>query len=155
MDIAFKCPSCHQELEVDVGAAGQQIACPACGKPMTIPQADANNLKVGIAAHSSAAAKEEKHFSVPVTENPVQPLIKKALPSLEAAANGNLWFDPVELRHALDVFEALYLDHILLEESIAYPQARQRLAGLDTVGMGREMARRRVLRQAEALARAD
>ena len=76
-------------------------------------------------------------------------------PSLEAAANGNLWFDPVELRHALDVFEALYLDHILLEESIAYPQARQRLAGLDTVGMGREMTRRRVLRQAEALARAD
>ena len=61
----------------------------------------------------------------------------------------------MELRHALDVFEALYLDHILLEESIAYPQARQRLAGLDTVGMGREMARRRVLRQAEALARAD
>lgn len=75
-------------------------------------------------------------------------------PSLEAAANGNLWFDPVELRHALDVFEALYLDHILLEESIAYPEAKRRLASLDTVGMGREMARRRVLRQAEVLAKA-
>ena len=86
MDIAFKCPSCHQELEVEVGAAGQQIGCPACGKPITIPQPDANNIKVGIAAHTSAAAKEEIHFSVPVTENPVQPLIKKALPSLDAAA---------------------------------------------------------------------
>ncbi|MDP2743302.1 MAG: hemerythrin domain-containing protein, partial [Hydrogenophaga sp.] len=62
-------------------------------------------------------------------------------PSLEAATNGNLWFDPAELRHALEVFEALYLDHILLEESIAYPAARQRLAAHNTQGMGRDMAR--------------
>lgn len=86
MDIAFKCPSCHQELEVDAGAAGQQIACPACGKPLTIPALDPNNMKVGIAAHTSAAAKEEKHFQVPVTEKPVEVLIKKAAPPLEAAA---------------------------------------------------------------------
>lgn len=70
-------------------------------------------------------------------------------PSLEAATNGNLWFDPAELRHALEVFEALYLDHILLEESLAYPEARRRLAGIDTIGMGREMARRRVMAQDE------
>ena len=66
-------------------------------------------------------------------------------PSLEAATNGNLWFDTQELRHALEVFEALYLDHIVLEESIAYPAAKQRLTSLDTAGMGREMARRRAL----------
>jgi hemerythrin-like domain-containing protein len=58
-------------------------------------------------------------------------------PSLEAATSGNLWFDPIELRHALEVFEALYLDHILLEESLAYPEAKKRLVGIDTVGMGR------------------
>jgi hypothetical protein len=85
MDISFKCPNCRQDLEVDAGAAGQQILCPACGKPLAIPQLDPNNMKVGIAAHSSAAAKEEKHFSVPVTEKPVELLIKKALPPLEAA----------------------------------------------------------------------
>ena len=85
MDIAFKCPSCHQDLEVDAGAAGQQIACPACAKSITIPAADANNMKIGIAAHASAASKEEKHFSVPVTEKPVELLIKKALPPLESA----------------------------------------------------------------------
>lgn len=73
-------------------------------------------------------------------------------PSLEAAANGNLWFDTQELHHALDVFEALYLDHILLEESIAYPAAKARLAGLDTLGMGREMAKRRALKRAAAQA---
>ena len=75
-------------------------------------------------------------------------------PSLEAAANGNLWFDTQELRHALDVFEALYLDHIVLEEAIAYPEAKKRLAAYDTAGMGREMARRRTLLRPEVLARA-
>jgi len=64
-------------------------------------------------------------------------------PSLEAAAHGNQWFDTQELRHALEVFEALYLDHILLEESLAYPQAKARLAGLNMLGAGREMAKRR------------
>ena len=74
-------------------------------------------------------------------------------PSLEAATSGNLWFDTAELRHALEVFEALYLDHILLEESIAYPEAKKRLAGINTLGMGREMAQRR-LRQREAVRKA-
>ncbi len=64
-------------------------------------------------------------------------------PSLDAAANGNLWFDTQALRHALDVFEALYIDHILLEESIAYPAAKQRMEAYDAAGMGREMAQRR------------
>ena len=64
-------------------------------------------------------------------------------PSLDAAANGNLWFDTQALRHALDVFEALYIDHILLEESIAYPEAKKRLEAYDAAGMGREMAQRR------------
>ena len=75
-------------------------------------------------------------------------------PSLEAATGGNLWFDTAELRHALEVFEALYLDHILLEESIAYPEAKKRMEGLSTVGMGREMAKRRVMRTDEVQARA-
>ena len=72
-------------------------------------------------------------------------------PSLEAAAGGNLWFDTQELRHALEVFEALYLDHVLLEESIAYPEAKQRLAAYDKAGMGREMAKRRELGKRKAL----
>ena len=68
-------------------------------------------------------------------------------PSLDAAASGNQWFDPQELHHALDVFEALYLDHILLEESMAYPEARKRLAAYSAAGIGREMAQRRALKK--------
>jgi DNA-directed RNA polymerase subunit RPC12/RpoP len=86
MDIVFKCPNCRQELEVEASASGHTIACPSCDNSITIPAPDATNIKVGIAAHTSAAAKEEKHFSVPVSEKPVEMLIKKALPTLDAAA---------------------------------------------------------------------
>jgi hemerythrin-like domain-containing protein len=72
-------------------------------------------------------------------------------PAIEAATQGNFWFDIEELRHALDVFEALYTDHILLEESLAYPAARQRLAAGSTFGIGREMARRRLLVKPEVV----
>ncbi len=85
MDIVFRCTSCRQELEVEASAAGQNISCPSCGQQITIPQPDQTNLKVGIAARSSAAAKEEKHFAVPVSEMPVEKLIKKSLPTLENA----------------------------------------------------------------------
>jgi hemerythrin-like domain-containing protein len=70
-------------------------------------------------------------------------------PSLEAATHGNQWFDTAELRHALEVFEALYTDHILIEEALAYPEAKKRLQESTTVGMGREMAQRRSLRLPE------
>lgn len=70
-------------------------------------------------------------------------------PALEAAANGNQWFDTAELRHAVDVFEALYTDHLMLEESLAYPEAKKRLDACETAGMGREMARRRAIQAQE------
>lgn len=66
-------------------------------------------------------------------------------PALEAASNGNQWFDVTELRHALDVYLALYTDHIMLEESLAYPEAKKQLGAFDGAGMGREMAKRRAL----------
>jgi hypothetical protein len=86
MDIAFKCPNCRQDLEVDASAAGQQLNCPTCAKTMTVPQPDATNMKIGLASHTSAAAKEEKHFAVPVTSGPSTPLIQKSKPPLEVAA---------------------------------------------------------------------
>lgn len=64
-------------------------------------------------------------------------------PSISAAANGNQWFEPEALRQALKVFEALYLDHMHMEESIAFPEAQKRLLASDAAGAGREMARRR------------
>jgi hypothetical protein len=41
------------------------------------------------------------------------------------------------------VFTALYHDHMALEESLAYPEAKARIAKWEMQGMGREMAQRR------------
>jgi hypothetical protein len=77
MDIVFKCPGCQQELEVESSAAGESIPCPSCSRTLSIPQPDPSNLKIGLASNASSTAREERHFAVPVSEKPVQPLIKR------------------------------------------------------------------------------
>jgi len=49
-------------------------------------------------------------------------------PMLRALAQSEDWVDPAELQHAIDVFVTLYSDHIALEESLIYPEAKQRFA---------------------------
>jgi len=45
-------------------------------------------------------------------------------PQLRAIASGYSWYDPAELRHAIEVFLELCREHIQLEESIVYPEAK-------------------------------
>ena len=47
-------------------------------------------------------------------------------PQIEAIAQGYSWYDLDVLRQALPVFTQLYQDHIALEESMVYPEARRR-----------------------------
>jgi hemerythrin-like domain-containing protein len=49
-------------------------------------------------------------------------------PQLQAVANGYSWYDIDTLRAALPIFEQLYRDHIALEDSLIYPEARRRQA---------------------------
>ncbi len=90
MDIVFRCHHCRQELEVDPGAAGEQIACPTCGTVITVPspeQAPSRAPNPTPAPSSSATSGGvERTFAVPLTKEPVQALIQRPLPSLEAAA---------------------------------------------------------------------
>lgn len=62
---------------------------------------------------------------------------------LDAVACGQGWVDLDVLRGAAEVFIALSHDHIALEESVIYPQAKERLQGRERSNMGREMAKRR------------
>ncbi len=71
-------------------------------------------------------------------------------PQIESIAAGYNWFNLEQLRLAVPVFQALYQDHMALEESLAYPEAKARIATWDLQGMGREMASRR--RQKNSLA---
>ncbi len=89
MDIVFKCPHCNTELEVDSAAAGESINCPACNKSLTIPASGAGGVRAAAPPPppgAPVAAKVEKKFSVPVTDKPVELLIQKPLPSLDAQA---------------------------------------------------------------------
>ena len=61
-------------------------------------------------------------------------------PHLEALAAGQSWWDLDGLKAAAEVFSALSLDHIALEESIIYPQARERLAERNRREPGRVLA---------------
>ena len=101
MDVIFNCPHCEQELAVDSSGAGTEIECPSCGESIVIPAPDPAKLKSAPAPAlppktgggqpmnpiaSSAAAKEDKHFSVPLRSVPTEQLIEKPLPPLEVAA---------------------------------------------------------------------
>jgi hemerythrin-like domain-containing protein len=53
------------------------------------------------------------------------------------------------LREAVQAFAALHRDHIKLEESLAYPEARRHLGDDGCCAMGREMMARDIARRAQ------
>src|SRR5262249_1569438 len=101
MDINFKCSNCEQELSVDAAGAGTEIQCPACGARIVIPAASAATLAPHIVnpIASSAAAREERHFSVPQHEKTGESLITKPLKPLEAAAYEGIQLRTKCIRH--------------------------------------------------------
>jgi hypothetical protein len=86
MDMIFNCSNCKQQLEADSLMAGSEISCPSCNEPLTIPEPNPTIVRSGNPIASSAAAKEEHHFQVPLHEGPSEVLIEKARPPLEVAA---------------------------------------------------------------------
>jgi len=61
---------------VDTSAGGSTIECPTCGSEITVPLADVTNIHPINPIAASAAAKIERHFSVPVHEGPAEVLLK-------------------------------------------------------------------------------
>ena len=51
-------------------------------------------------------------------------------PQIESIAQGYNWYDLAMLRGALPIFTALYHEHIALEESLIYPEAKRRQQAL-------------------------
>lgn len=64
-------------------------------------------------------------------------------PQIESIAAGYNWYNIDQLTLAVPVFVQLYQDHLALEESLIYPEAKARIAEWDLQGIGREMAQRR------------
>ncbi|MEO6036458.1 MAG: hypothetical protein ABIQ35_14495 [Verrucomicrobiota bacterium] len=88
MDLIFKCENCDQELSVDPSGAGSQIDCPSCGHTITIPAAEPQTVRSINPISTSAAAKEDKHFAVPVRSTPTEVLIQKKVRPLDVASSG-------------------------------------------------------------------
>ncbi|MEO8311393.1 MAG: hemerythrin domain-containing protein [Caldimonas sp.] len=75
---------------------------------------------------------------------------KELSPALAAVADNRGGYDLEALREGVEIFTALSHDHIALEESCIYPQARIRFGSAELQQMGREMAERRRVRSARA-----
>ncbi len=88
MDIIFNCPHCDLEMETDAAGAGMEIKCPNCGEMITVPQPTPETIvkQTLNPIATSAAAREEKRYTVPVREKPSEELIKKPNRPLEFAA---------------------------------------------------------------------
>ena len=116
MEIIFNCKECDQELSVDAEAAGSEFNCPTCGTQLVVPQADgatapadgaegpaaprAFSASIVNAMKSSAAAKEEHHFKVPMRDAPAESLIVKPQPPLEVAAKEAFSIKVKTIRHS-------------------------------------------------------
>jgi DNA-directed RNA polymerase subunit RPC12/RpoP len=102
MDVIFKCNHCGQELSVDASGAGTEIECPSCGERIVIPQPEPAPEMPRVVINpikTSAAAKEEHHFSVPVHDKPTESLITKPLVPLEIAAKEGVHVRVKTIRH--------------------------------------------------------
>jgi DNA-directed RNA polymerase subunit RPC12/RpoP len=113
MEIIFNCTQCDQELSVDSEAAGSEFNCPTCGAQLVVPQADgapapavegepARTFGAAVVnpIKTSAAAKEEHHFKVPVREHVPENLIEKPKPPLEVAAKEAFTIKVKTIRHS-------------------------------------------------------
>lgn len=101
MDVVFKCRHCDQELAVDAAGAGTEIECPSCGGKIVIPEAEGPpEPRIIDPMASSAARKEEKHFSVPVHDTPAESLITKPLAPLDVAAKEAIKLRVKTIRHS-------------------------------------------------------
>ncbi len=87
MDLSFSCPNCRQAMIVDASGAGSEVNCPSCGMAVKVPEPDVTNIVPHNPIASSAAAREERHYSVPVREGPTEVLIKKPNPALGATVS--------------------------------------------------------------------
>jgi iron-sulfur cluster repair protein YtfE (RIC family) len=64
-------------------------------------------------------------------------------PQVAAVAEGHSGYDVDLMREWAEVFVALLYDHMILEESLVYPQARAQLDGRERRELGRRLAARR------------
>jgi hypothetical protein len=64
-ELKFACPVCHQHIVCDLSAAGRQIECPTCFRPVVVPKSPSGNH--GKIILHARQPKPEKVLLVPKT----------------------------------------------------------------------------------------
>jgi hemerythrin-like domain-containing protein len=153
--------ACHRRMLAAVGALEELVAAIERGYPSDADRAHASS----IAEFFSTTARrhhedEERHVFPALLAGTDEAGRDAALrlqqdhgwieedwlelePHVQAIATGYGHCDADVLRQGVAVFAALLREHIALEESLAYPQARSQLGAAGRRTMGREMAARR------------
>lgn len=87
-DLIFACPSCHKDISCDPAWAGQQVQCPLCQSPVTVPQPQAASPQpqAKIAVSRSSHASEAATRSKPVYRELVAPPPPKQSPLVKWGA---------------------------------------------------------------------
>lgn len=132
------------EADPAARATAREIVHHFCGASRRHHQDEEIHVFPGLMQGSDAAVRQavlrlqQDHFWIEEDWRQIEPL-------LCAVAEGQSWVDMDLLRECVEVFVALMHDHIALEESLIYPQARRGLSPAQRLRMGREMSRRRRL----------
>ena len=88
MEVVVICSNCKNELVVDSSKAGVPFECSYCNAQLIIPKEEKENVPPPPEDSASVSAQDEPHYSVPISQGPVESLIQKALPPLETAKDG-------------------------------------------------------------------
>jgi hemerythrin-like domain-containing protein len=153
--------ACHRQTLATLGKLSALVS----GLDSAGPDAQARATAAEIVSYFSTVARqhhedEERHVFPKMLSSSDPEIVQAVLrlqqdhhwleqdwselaPMLDAMAAGQTWYDLDTLREGVEVFVALSHDHVDLEESCIYPQARARLRAGERREMGREMAARR------------
>jgi uncharacterized protein YlaI len=127
---AINCPECGEPItipvESTVAAAPAPIAPPPPPSPAPPPPpvaaAPGESVEEKLAHHapinaiaSSAAAKIEHHFSVPVSNKPVQTLVTRAIKPIEESAKGTKRIRVKTIRHS----DCIEVGHDIFDQTVS------------------------------------
>lgn len=153
--------ACHRETVARLGELAALVAGLGDGEP----DAAARAIAAGIVRFFSTTAREhhedeEQHVFPELLARGSDEVVQAVRrlrqdhgwlqedwhelePQLDALASGQAWVDRDVLREGVEIFVALSRDHVALEESFIYPEARAIIRDPQRLAMGREMAARR------------
>jgi hypothetical protein len=98
-DLKFACPHCEQHLQCEDSRIGQEIACPNCGRSVTVPRMpDEHHLrittgKVPVPTHAHGAPRASDPVVLPAEPPPKPVFSRLAIASISLSA-GSLILGP-------------------------------------------------------------